>query len=91
MAVSIRSLPPCRAASTASSSYALMCAIRPRCSGPTGSSGTGTGPAEPISAGTSTTASSGRNGSVPRLRTLTTWVSPVPLVSEASRATAASE
>jgi hypothetical protein len=34
------------------------------------------GPPAPITAGTSTTASSGRNGSVPSLRTLTTWTSP---------------
>ena len=51
-----------------SSSYAYTCAISPRSSGSNpeaGSTGTGTAPSDPITAGTSTTASSGRNGSEP--------------------------
>ena len=60
-------------------------------SGSSGATGTGSAPAVPITAGTSMTASSARNGSVPWLRRFTTWTSPVPAVSEASSATAASE
>ncbi len=50
-----------------------------------------TGPAAPITAGTSITASSARNGSVPALRRFTTWTSAGAPASEASSATAASE
>src|SRR5215472_654153 len=85
------SRPPCSAAASASSSYADTCAMRPFITGLTGATGTGTGPADPIIADTSMTASSAKNGSVPLLRTLTTWRSRVSLSRDAIRATAASE
>src|ERR1700759_990190 len=52
---------------------------------------TGSAPADPITAGTSITASSGRNGSVPWLSVFATCRSCRSPVSETSRSTAASE
>src|SRR5215469_2165162 len=90
-AFATRSRPPRSAASRANSSYADTCAIRPLINGLTGSTATGTAPVAPMAADTSITASSDRNGSVPWLRTFTTWRSRASVTSDASSATAASE
>src|SRR6185437_5429664 len=85
-----RSRPPWIAASSASSSYALTCAISPRRVAGRVDCGKGSTPDPLTVAETSITASSSRNGSVPSLRTLTTCTSPFPPTSDASNCTAAS-
>ena len=55
-----RARSPVRAASMASTSYAVTACTRPSISGASGATGTGCAPARSTSAGTSTTASSGR-------------------------------
>src|SRR5205823_5964329 len=90
-AASTRSRPPRSAASTASSSYPATWPTSPLSCGSSGATGTGWAPAAPTVDGTSMTASSGRNASVPALRTFTTWVSRPSVTSDASSATAASE